>query len=148
MVGVDVLDEMVWQKLRDVCRNESSLKKYISQNQPRQKDETDAIKKELAQIETKRQAIMSWFSANLITAEESTMKLQTLKKQEQNLTERLTIKKENIHTEEIVKDVRQKVTKEEKRQYVLNHIEKVIVLRHDFVNRYDVDLDITIIFRS
>ena len=51
-------------------------------------------------------------------------------------------------TEEIVKDVRQKVTKEEKRQYVLNHIEKVIVLRHDFVNRYDVDLDITIIFRS
>jgi hypothetical protein len=124
------------------------LKKYISQNQPRQKDETDAIKKELAQIETKRQAIMSWFSANLITAEESTMKLQTLKKQEQNLTERLTIKKENIPTEEIVKDVRQKVTKEEKRQYVLNHIEKVIVLRHDFVNRYDVDLEITIIFRS
>ena len=148
VVGVDVLDEMVWQKLREVCRNEATLKKYVAQNQPRQKDETDAIKKELAGIEAKRQAIMSWFSANLITAEESTMKLQTLKKQEQNLTERLTIKKENIPTEEIVKDVRQKVTKEDKRQYVLNHIEKVIVLRHDFVNRYDVDLDITIIFRS
>ena len=124
------------------------LKRYIQQNQPKQKDNTDAIKKELATIETKRQAIMSWFSANLISAEESTQKLQALKKQEQNLTERLQTKKEDIPTDQIVKDVRHRITPEEKRQFVLDHVSKVIVLRKDFVSRYDVDLDVTVIFGS
>lgn len=148
VVGVDVLDAMVWEILKTNCRTEAMLKKYISQNQPKEKDNTDAIKKELSQIETKRQAIMSWFSANLISAEESTQKLQALKKHEQNLTERLQTKKEDIPTDQIVKDVRHRITPEEKRQFVLDHISKVIVLRKDFVNRYDVDLDVTIIFGS
>jgi len=148
VVPVDVLDTMVWQKLKEVCRNETMLKKYVSQNQPKQKDETSAIKKELAGIEAKRNAIMAWFSANLITAEESTTKLTALKKQEQMLTERLQTKKTDIPTQKIVEDARKIVTQEEKRQYILNHISKVIVLRQDFVNRYDVDLDITIIFGS
>lgn len=91
---------------------------------------------------------MNWFSANLITAEESTTKLQVLKKQEQALQEKLHINKTSIPTEAIVKDARRKVTQEEKRQFILNHISKVIVLRHDFVNRYDVNLDITIIFKA
>ena len=148
VVGVDVLDAMVWEITTKVCKNETMLKKYISQNQPKPKDDSDAIKKELAGIETKRQAIMSWFSANLISAEESTTKLQALKKQEQSLQDRLTTKKEDIPTEKIVEDVRHKITQEDKRQFVLDHIEKVIVLRKDFVNRYDVDLDVTIIFGS
>lgn len=148
VVGVDVLDAMVWEIIQKTCKNETMLKKYIAQNQPKQKDNSDAIKKQLAGIETKRQAIMSWFSANLISAEESTQKLQTLKKQEQNLTERLQTKKEDIPTDQIVKDVRHRITPEEKRQFVLDHISKVIVLRKDFVNRYDVDLDVTIIFGS
>ena len=148
VVGVDVLDAMVWEIIQKTCKNETMLKKYIAQNQPKQKDNTDAIKKLLAGIETKRQAIMSWFSANLISAEESTQKLQALKKQEQSLQDRLTTKKEDIPTEKIVEDVRHKITPEDKRQFVLDHIEKVIVLRKDFVNRYDVDLDVTIIFGS
>lgn len=146
VVGVDVLDTLVWQELVRVCRNETLLKKYINQNQPKQKDETDAVKKELNAIETKRQAIMNWFSANLITADESTAKLQALKKQEQYLQEKLTIKKQDIPTTDIVKDARKKITQEEKRNFILQHIQKVIVLRKDFVSRYDVDLDISIIF--
>ena len=148
VIPVDVLDTMVWQKLKEVCRNESMLKKYVAQNQPKQKDETSAIKKELGGIEAKRNAIMAWFSANLITAEESTTKLMALKKQEQTLQERLQTKKTDIPTQKIVEDARKIVTQEEKRQYILNHISNVIVLRQDFVNRYDVDLDITIIFGS
>ena len=148
VIPVDVLDTMVWQKLKEVCRNETMLKKYVAQNQPKQKDETDAIKKELDGIEAKRNAIMAWFSANLITAEESTTKLTALKKQEQTLQERLQTKKTDIPTQKIVEDARKIVTQEEKRQYILNHISKVIVLRQDFVNRYDVDLDVTIIFGS
>ena len=148
VVGVDVLDTLVWETIKKVCRNEATLKKYVAQNQPKQKDDNDGIIKELQSIEAKRNAIMNWFSANLITAEESTTKLQVLKKQEQALQEKLHINKTSIPTEAIVKDARRKVTQEEKRQFVLNHISKVIVLRHDFVNRYDVNLDITIIFKA
>lgn len=148
VIGVIELDTMVWETIKKVCRNEAMLKKYVAQNQPKQKDDNDGIIKELQSIEAKRNAIMNWFSANLITAEESTTKLQVLKKQEQALQEKLHINKTSIPTEAIVKDARRKVTQEEKRQFILNHISKVIVLRHDFVNRYDVNLDITIIFKA
>ena len=148
VVGVDVLDAMVWKILKTNCRTEAMLKKYIAHNQPKEQDNTDAIKKQLDSIETKRQAVMNWFSANLITAEESTQKLTALKKQEQTLQEKLRTKKEDIPTDQIVKDVRHRITPEEKRQFVLDHVSKVIVLRKDFVSRYDVDLDVTIIFGS
>ena len=148
VVPVDVLDTIVWDTLKKVCRNEAMLKKYVAQNQPKFKDESESIKKELAGIEAKRNAIMNWFSANLISAEESTQKLQVLKKQEQDLQGKLHINKNSIPTNEIVKDAKKgKITQEEKRQFVLQHIQKVIVLRKDFVNRYDVDLDITIVFK-
>ena len=147
-VSSDVVDTMVWEKLKQVCRNKTMLKRYIQQNQPKQEDNTEAIKKELDAIDTKRQAIMNWFSANLISADESTQKLQALKKQEQNLTEKLVTKKEDIHTEEIVKDAKRKITFEEKRNFILQHIKKVIILRKDFDDVHDIDLEITIIFRS
>lgn len=147
-VSTEATDTIVWEIIKKVCRNESMLKKYISQNQPKPKDNTDAIKKQLASIETKRQAIMSWFSSNLISAEESTQKLMALKKQEQLLTERLQTKKEDIPTNEIVEDARNKITFEEKRQFILQHISKVIILRKDFADWHDIDLEVTIIFRS
>ena len=148
VVGVDVLDQMVWEIIRKVCRNESMLKKYIAKHQPQQEDNSAKIKSELEGIEAKRNAVMNWFSANLISAEESTQKLQALKKQEQTLQERLQTRKEDIPTRKVVEDVRHRITPEEKRQFILDHINKVIVLRKDFVNRYDVDLDVTIIFGS
>ncbi len=143
----NVADKIVWEIIQKVCRNETMLKKYISQNQPKQKDNTDAIKRELDGIEAKRQAVMNWFSSNLITAEESTTKLMALKKREQTLAEKLQTKKADIPTDAIVKDARHKITLEEKRQFILQHIKQVIVLRKDFDDFKDVDLDVTIIFR-
>ena len=145
-IGTDVLDQMLWSKIKEVCRSETALKKYIHQNQPKQQDNSESIKKQLEQIETKRQAVMNWFSANLISAEESTQKLTALKKQEESLKEKLQTKRIDTPTDKIVQDIKNKVTPEEKRKFVLDHIQKVIILRHDFVNRYDVQLDITIIF--
>ena len=37
---------------------------------------------------------------------------------------------------------------EQKRQFILQHIDKVILLRKDFADYRDIDLDIKIIFRS
>jgi len=147
-VNSDVVDAMVWDKLKQVCRNENLLKKYIAQNQPQEKDNSAAIKKELDSIETKRNAVMNWFSANLITAEESTQKLQALKKQEQILQEKLNTKKATIETGKIVEDIKHKTTFEEKRKYILQHIDKVIILRKDFDDWHDIDLEITIVFRQ
>ena len=144
----DVADTIVWAIIEKVCKNESMLKKYISRNQPKPKDDSATIRKQLDGIEAKRQAIMSWFSANLITAEESTQKLTALKKQEQTLTEKLQTKKQDIPTTEIVQDAHHKITLAEKRQFILQHIKQVIVLRKDFTDFRDVDLDVTIVFRS
>ena len=147
-VSSEVVDKTVWEILRRVCRNESALNEYINENQPTKKDNAAQVKKELKSIEGKRNAIMNWFSANLITAEETTSKLEALKKQEMLLQEKLNTKKEHIPTEQIVKDVKGKITFEEKRNFILQHIEKVIVLRKDFADPNDIDLEISIIFRS
>jgi hypothetical protein len=121
-VSAEVVDTMVWDIIEKVCKNETMLKKYLAQNQPTPKDDSSAIQKELDGIEAKRNAIMAWFSANLITAEESTAKLTALKKQEQLLTEKLQTKKADIPTTEIVKDARKRITHEQKRQFILQHI--------------------------
>ena len=86
--------------------------------------------------------------ARVSTAEESTAKLTALKKQEQSLQEKLQTKKADIPTTEIVKDARKRITYEQKRQFILQHIDKVILLRKDFSDYRDIDLDIKIIFRS
>ena len=91
---------------------------------------------------------MNWFASNLITAEESTEKLQALKHREKILQDKLTTKKEGISTKKIVEDAKGKTTFEDKRNFILQHIEKVIVLRKPFEDFRDVDLDISIIFRQ
>lgn len=147
-VSAEVVDTMVWAIIEKVCKNETMLKKYLAQNQPTQKDDSSAIQKELDGIEAKRNAIMAWFSANLITAEESTAKLTALKKQEQSLQEKLQTKKTDIPTDQIVKDAKKKITHEQKRQFILQHIDKVILLRKDFADYRDIDIEVKIIFRS
>ena len=144
----EAVDSMVWGIITKVCRKESVLKKYIQQNQPKKQDDLGVIKKELQSIESKRQAVMNWFSANLISAEESTSKLMTLKKQEQLLTEKLSAKKENIPTDKIVQDVKGKISFEDKRQFIVENIQKVIFVRKDFANKNEIDAEITIFFRS
>ena len=147
-VKSDIVDEAVWKIITKICKNEKLLNKYIAEHQPQAKDNTESLKKELASIEAKRQAIMSWFSANLITADESTEKLQILKKQEKLIQEKLSTKTGKINTADIVSAAKGKLTFEDKRNFILQNISKVYVLRKDFQKISDVDLEINIIFRS
>lgn len=147
-VSTEVVDGVVWSIMQRVCKNETLLKRYITENQPRAASDTEKVKAELKTIESKRNAIMNWFASNLITAEESTEKLQALKHREKSLQEKLNTKKEGISTKKIVEDAKGKITFEDKRSFILQHIEKVIVLRKPFEDFHDVDLDVSIIFRQ
>lgn len=147
-VSSDIVDKLVWDYIDKICRNEKLLKKYIAQNQPKATDNTDIIQKELRNIESKRQAIMNWFSSNLITAEESTTKLQMLKKQEKSLREKLSTKAEKINTAEIVSAVKGRISFDEKRSFILENVKQVLLLRKDFDDIRNIDLEIKIIFRS
>ena len=147
-VKSSIVDEAAWKIIAKICKNEKLLNKYVAEHQPQAKDNTESLKKELASIETKRQAIMSWFSANLITAEESTEKLQILKKQEKSIQEKLSTKTEKINTADIVSAAKGKLTFEDKRNFILQNISKVYVLRKDFQKISDVELEINIVFRS
>lgn len=147
-VSSDIVDKLVWDYIDKICRNERLLQKYISENQPKATDNTESIQKELQNIESKRQSIINWFSANLISAEESTQKLQMLKKQEKSLRTKLSTKKEKINTAEIVSAVKGRISFEQKRNFILENIKQVLLLRKDFDDIKDVDLNIKIVFRS
>ena len=145
-VKCEIADEHAWKEIIKICRDEKLLKKYTAEYQPPKKDSTETIKKELQSIEKKRQAIMNWFSSNLITAEESTTKLQALKKQEKILQEKLSMKTEKINTAEIVSAVRKDFTFEEKRNFILQHISRITFLRKN-VDKDTVELHFHFIFQ-
>lgn len=145
-VKCEIADDKAWKEIVKICKNEKMLSKYTAEYQPQKKDNTESIRKELQSIETKRQAIMNWFSANLITTEESTIKLQALKKQEKALKEKLSTKTEKINTAEIVSAVRKDFTFEEKRQFVLQYISKVIFLRKN-IDKDNIELIFHFVFR-
>lgn len=145
-VATNVVDDLVWNEIEKICHNEKLLKKYIAEYQPQEKDNSQAIQKELQGIEKKRQAIMNWFSVNLITAEESTAKLEMLKKQEKALKARLTTKTTKINTADIISAAKDVFTFEHKRNFILQHIQKILLLRKDFSNKNEIDLEIHIVF--
>ena len=71
-----------------------------------------------------------------------------LKKQEKSLKEKLSIKKEKINTAEIVSAAKGKISFDDKRNFILENVKKVFLLRKDFDDIHNVNLEIKIIFRS
>ena len=143
----EIVDNVVWSAICDLCRSETSLKKYLKNDEPKKKDSAALIQKELDKVATQRTAIMNWFSNNLISVNECTQKLEQLKKQEQVLKSRLLTEKAEQKTDasEIVKAVQNcEVDFDGKRRIVTAIIKKVSIVRtgekHD--TGYDLDFDI------
>ena len=87
MIRAEVLDTLLWRTICDICKSESTMKKYLKRNaQPPKK--TENIEERLDAIAKKRTAIMGWYSNNLIDMETCTRKLEELKRQENALRQR------------------------------------------------------------
>ena len=149
MIRLEVLDEIVWRYICDVCKSETALKKYLNQNKQKPKEPAENIEDKLNDISKKRQAIMNWFSSNLISMEECTKKLELLKKQENVLLQKQKTKQEEkaIDVSEIVKIVKiYDADFDTKRNIVTKIISKIFV-KKEGNSRKDYSLNIHIIFR-
>lgn len=147
MMQAFVIDTLAWEGLKSKLRNEKLLKKYIAEHQEETKDNKKDIQKDLDALAKKRQGFMNLFSANLITLDECTEKLQALKKQEETLKAQLTTATNKIDVAGCIKDSRHKVTFEEKRDFILKHIQKVTIVRKGTKCGKDYDVDFVFYFK-
>lgn len=149
MIRIELLDDILWRTICTICKSESTLKKYLKQNHQPQKQNTENIAEQLEQIAKKRNAIMNWFSANLISMEVCTQKLEILKKQESVLTSKLQTEKEEkpIDTSAIVKIIKVKNADFETKRNIVTKIISAIYTKKEGDSRKDYSLNFNIIFR-
>jgi ATPase subunit of ABC transporter with duplicated ATPase domains len=151
----EVVDDSVWQMLREICKSTDSLKRYLkatAPKEPQKKSKRRDNQEQLAKIKAERKSIMAWFSQQLLTHEEASERLESLKKAEESLM------KENIPTttpkpQRSLQAIVDAVSTCEdslpvKRELVKSLIDKVILTRTDkSVGRKKYELAIQIVFR-
>ena len=143
----DIVDNVLWEAFCKICESEVSVRKYLKQ--PKKKENNaETIRKKLLNLSAQRTAVMNWFSGSLITMEECTAKLESLKKQENDLNRQLAEEQteREIDLAEIVKDVKNAVSYEDKRRTVLKYISKVTLVRKGEKRKQDYDLEFHIEF--
>ena len=143
----DVVDKTIWEAFCKICESEASVRRYLKQ--PKKKENNaESIRKKLSNLSAQRTAVMNWFSNSLITMEECTAKLESLKKQEINLNRQLTEEQTEtkIDPAEIVRDVKNAVNYEDKRRTVLKYISKITLVRKGEKRKQNYDLEFHIEF--
>lgn len=122
-----ITDDIVWQAIKEICYNETTLKEYIKQDTA---DNTPEIKKKLAKISEKRDTILSWFDSGLISEKKGTEKLSALKKQEEILKSQLKSQKNVIDTAEIVEQIQKNTDQPgERRNLLLKCVKRINIER-------------------
>ena len=142
----DVVDNVLWEAFYKICASETSVRKYLKQ--PKKKETGDKTRKKLEQISSQRTAVMNWFSNSLITMEECTAKLESLKKQENLLKQQLQEEQteKEVDPKEIVKDVKTAVDFDDRRRVVSKYISKITLIRKGEKRKQNYDLEFHIEF--
>ena len=136
-----ILDKLAWETIKRICRNEKTLQGYLQQETEPQ---TENIEEKLEKIKQQREAITNWFSANLISTEQATEKLQILAKQETELKNRAVPKKRTNVTDVVEKIKNAPNDFNGKRRVLLEVIDRIYVLRK---NNKEYDVEFTLKFK-
>ena len=154
-----VADEIFWQVLENVCRDEKTLSAYINAKKspndlerPQQK-KYKVIVKRIEKIQTERKVIMKWFSTSLLSQDEATEKLTALKQEESQLKEELAsmaaVAPANAPKKLSPSDICTMIkncpaTAQARRKAIMTTIERVNILRTDqnYGHKYIIDFDI------
>ena len=154
---LDVIEDVLWKMLESICKSEKSLREYINTVEKKRisaPTDTAKITTRLEKVRKERQAVMKWFSASLISDEEATQKLESLKRQEEGLQEKLAHAAPNaaestIDIKGIVHTMRTvRTTPEERRKAVLAVVDNIVIQRHDNRRNREYDLTVAIHFKS
>lgn len=146
MCNVEILDAIIWEKIMDICRSDYTIRKYVAKSVP--KNDNTSIQEKLDKINQTRKNIMTLYTKSLISIEECTEQLETLKKKERTLSEKLspTPKEKVIDYTAVVKAIKNAMTYEDKRSIVTNFISKVTVIRKGNKRQHGYSLDLKIEF--
>ena len=158
LLPANALDELAWETIRSICENKTKLLEYVGRKHTHKKkpktNQAKEIAAKLTRLATERRTIMSWYSQNLISQEDATDKLQSIKQQEGELKKKLS----NSPKEETVlsaSDICQRVQScgadfESKRNVVLSIVDKVYAMRMDTKRSTQIPLEIKlrIVFKN
>ena len=137
---VVLTDTLFWAVLQKICSDTKTLQAYIEKTSGKKlaKDETgkERIQDRLQAISNEKKVVMEWFSQGLLTQEQATQKLASLKNEETKLSAKLVESIPN-HTPQIdLKGIVDAVKNcpldtSSKRAVVLQNIDKVFFIRTD-----------------
>lgn len=153
---VVLTDTLFWAVLQKICSDTKTLQKYIEKTSGKQltKNETtkEKFQERLQAISNEKTVVMQWFSQGLLTQEQATQKLASLKNEETRLSAKLF---ESVpeHTPQIdLKGIVNAVKNcpldtSSKRAVVLQNIDKIFFIRTDKTHgkkhkAYRVEFDI------
>lgn len=145
MLPTELLDDLVWQAVEEICQSKTRLVQYIGEHRrsgrPKKVRINPAkeIQAKLSRLATERKTVMQWYSKNLIEQSEATEKLQSIRQQEEALKEKLaTVKdtdgeeRKTLDAEDICREVRECAADYESRRRVLRAVvDKVYAYRTD-----------------
>lgn len=139
------LDAVIWETIMDICKNEYSLKKHIKKiNSTPKTDSATTIQNKLDKIAETRKNVMNLYTKALISIEECTEQLETLKRQDAELSRKLSAarKEKPLEYSKIIKAINSALTYEDKRSIVTTMISKITVTRKGkkLQRGYDIDL--------
>ena len=153
---VVLTDTLFWAVLQKICSDTKTLQLYIEKTSGKKivNDGTtkERIQDRLQAISNEKKVVMEWFSQGLLTQEQATQKLTSLKNEETKLSAKLveTVPEHvpQINLTEIVNAVKNcPLDTSSKRAVVLQNIDKVFFIRTDKTHgkknkAYRVEFDI------
>ena len=138
----DVIDNEAWKQIQKICHDEKAIKKYMKQPVPKKENTKD----ELQKLAEKRQAIMSWYSQNYISMQECAEQLETIKKKESALQQKVVRTEHITDTKNIVIPKNTEWTFEEKRKFVTTYLKKITIVRKGQNHSRDYDIEFHFFF--
>ena len=104
--------------------------------------------KKLDKIAETRNNVMNLYTKSLITIEECTKQLENLKRQDIELSKKLSSAKREkpLECSKIIKTINSALTYEDKRSIVTTMISKILIIRKGKLRQHEYDIDLTIEF--
>ncbi len=157
-MSIPIVDEIFWKTLEDACENIETFRAYVGDAAnvaiPTRIRENERLKAQLDKAQGERKAVMTWFSQSLITQEEATQKLISLKHKIEEIEHRIAAsEKETSKAQPDAETICKLVNTcpsdiESRRAVVLTVVERVYLQRLDNNYGHKYELAIRIVFRG
>lgn len=162
MIKVDIVEDFVWEHVVNLCTSKQRLGTYIkaesgAKDQSGQQQELKRLAEQEKKLIKQREAIMKWFSQQMISDDEAEKQLSDIKTKMltvvtamDKIKESININQSSLSTSDIVSRFKQSyhdnMTKQEKKILMLEIIDKIYMERTDS-SWGSTELNMSIVFK-